>query len=1366
MSEELIDKIIDRKAIDGEKDYFISTIKEMADTIKAWNTSVNNVSLTKNIKDFNIETEKTAVLEKAAADGVRQFNAIVAQQEALLKSSKTTLLQVAGSLETNIKQNIELKNELKSVQNELKSLQKEASKTGSIQDDYTEKIKELAKQEQLLKQQVSESTQTVKSQAKEIIAAEGSYDDLNAKLGQLRNAYRQLSEEERNGEVGQSLLKSIPELDAKLKSIDASMGNFQRNVGNYAGALQKPFNDLQIELQRINTQLSTTAKTDPNFKKLQADANLLDGVIKGLDKTFTSSTAELKAFEKAGKTLGATFGVASTTFQQFAEEVGSRKDDLKDAQDAINFRASDTKNLDAIISGVQGITGAYGAWESATVLLAGDNKELQESMAKLQAILTLVTSIQAVANSLQSESAAVQGLLSAKTWLLNAALSIQGKLKEENIAITQANNVSLGSEIVTLETLTVAETANTVATEANVFAQGEQAVAAGAATSAMAAETVAATSATTAITGLNTALLASGIGAAIVAIGIAIYAVVTKIQDWNAANESVIKSNEDLSKSTLDLINAVKAYDEVRTAADKRRLDAIAAIAEKDKAAGVTAAKSLAIDANVAAQKKKLYDDELKRKNVTPETFKKQEDEVKALADIVRLAEKQKQDYIAKTTSIADKDYDKKIEQFDKSIEKRKSELAPQKAILDAITENYKGSIDEQNKIDLIATQTKKLNADELREYTKESATLTANEIIDANSRVLANELSTQQQRLAAIKSTAEQQKIIAKAENTAIQNDPTISPDKKKVAAQKLANELNKIDIDAKRTLFLEKQNWNNRELKAEIDFYKLKVDYLQKNYSEIIAIEGIGINKRLTANNQLQDALIDLENKTYEYELKILKQKAAAKGEIELLEANHTAKLVEIKAAGSKRTQDIILSDKEYQKRLLEEGYQDIVNSYAKQQAANDAAHNKEVIAINTLFQTKQINKKEFDKRVENAEFEHQKKMLQLQVDAAKKTIDTYGDTEKAYNESLKVQKDAREKLSKANTDESIKDAQRQLEQANKDVELAKSTNDKVLAAKKELSNAELALEELKTKKTIENEDKKRAKLLETLGYVKQVVDALASTVGAIITGNIERQKQAIGEQINELDKQKEAAIAAANAEAISQEEKAAKIAIINANAQAKKEALERRQRELDNKKAKADRAMQIFTIIGNTAMAVTSALAQSPPNIPLSIVAGIVGAAQLAATLATPIPKYAKGTDNHIGGAAIVGDGGVKEVVAMPSGETFITPDKPTLLNLPTGTKVYPSINDFQAKLNDVSLNLSLQNGLKTIDTKMFETAYLKAVENKLMQTNNKLDSVVNAINNIAGVTVNNTWAGTQTKIKRGVSVENWVNDFVKA
>ncbi|USK61342.1 hypothetical protein [Peribacillus asahii] len=53
----------------------------------------------------------------------------------------------------------------------------------------------------------------------------------------------------------------------------------------------------------------------------------------------------------------------------------------------------------------------------------------------------------------------------------------------------------------------------------------------------------------------------------------------------------------------------------------------------------------------------------------------------------------------------------------------------------------------------------------------------------------------------------------------------------------------------------------------------------------------------------------------------------------------------------------------------------------------------------------------------------------------------------------------------------------------------------------------------------------------------------------------------------------------------------------------------------------------------------------------------------------------PKYAKGTNFHPGGPAILGDGGGPELYRTPSGHVGLSPGRDTLMNLPRGTEVLP-------------------------------------------------------------------------------------------
>lgn len=145
------------------------------------------------------------------------------------------------------------------------------------------------------------------------------------------------------------------------------------------------------------------------------------------------------------------------------------------------------------------------------------------------------------------------------------------------------------------------------------------------------------------------------------------------------------------------------------------------------------------------------------------------------------------------------------------------------------------------------------------------------------------------------------------------------------------------------------------------------------------------------------------------------------------------------------------------------------------------------------------------------------------------------------------------------------------------------------------------------------------------------------------------------------------------------ITEEEGEARKRAAEAQTARKNEELEKKKQALKQKQAVWDKANSVAQAGIATALAIINALKMTPfpVGIAMAAIAGAMGAVQIATILATPIPKYAKGTDRHKGGPAIVGDGGVPELVIF-GGKSWITPDTPTIVDLPAGAVVKPGID----------------------------------------------------------------------------------------
>lgn len=198
-------------------------------------------------------------------------------------------------------------------------------------------------------------------------------------------------------------------------------------------------------------------------------------------------------------------------------------------------------------------------------------------------------------------------------------------------------------------------------------------------------------------------------------------------------------------------------------------------------------------------------------------------------------------------------------------------------------------------------------------------------------------------------------------------------------------------------------------------------------------------------------------------------------------------------------------------------------------------------------------------------------------------------------------------------------------------------------------------------------------KGKLSFVLSSFAKIQDGITSIMTDIYDARIKRveEEQEANEKSGEEEIERIEKLAEKGA--ITTEEAEERKRVAEKKTAAKNKELEKKKEALQQKQAKWEKANAISQSIIATALAVSRAL----PNMVLAALVGALGAAQLATIIAQPIPKYAKGTDNHPGGLAIVGDGGKHEAVVTDRG-AYITPNVPTLIDLPRRAKVIPDVD----------------------------------------------------------------------------------------
>lgn len=147
------------------------------------------------------------------------------------------------------------------------------------------------------------------------------------------------------------------------------------------------------------------------------------------------------------------------------------------------------------------------------------------------------------------------------------------------------------------------------------------------------------------------------------------------------------------------------------------------------------------------------------------------------------------------------------------------------------------------------------------------------------------------------------------------------------------------------------------------------------------------------------------------------------------------------------------------------------------------------------------------------------------------------------------------------------------------------------------------------------------------------------------------------------------------------------------------------ERQRSEILAKQARQEKANAIFSAIVNTAVAVSAALSQiGRGGLVLAGIAGALGAAQIAAIAAQPIPQFAKGTKGKKkapAGFAWVGEEG-PELMQMKGGEKVITAhDSEKLMKLLGGYGIPVQFNNPVERILSASVRQPKNGKDKGID-----------------------------------------------------------------
>lgn len=177
-----------------------------------------------------------------------------------------------------------------------------------------------------------------------------SYNELVHTMAALKEEWRATTDVARRAELGEQ----IEQVNAQLKGMDASVGNFQRNVGNYSSALEGLEKGFLATAGGAGSVINPVKNVTTGFKALSATpvigilgllANVLSKVIENLNSSeenanrMSIALAPLKAgttaLTKVFQFLGEKLADVAEWFNKVLDKFGLISDEMKEEQEIV-----------------------------------------------------------------------------------------------------------------------------------------------------------------------------------------------------------------------------------------------------------------------------------------------------------------------------------------------------------------------------------------------------------------------------------------------------------------------------------------------------------------------------------------------------------------------------------------------------------------------------------------------------------------------------------------------------------------------------------------------------------------------------------------------------------------------------------------------------------------------------------------------------------------------------------------------------------------------------------------------------------------------------------------------------------------------
>lgn len=306
---------------------------------------------------------------------------------------------------------------LKDLRQEVKDLRTQLENTAIGSEEFGDTLSELTRKQQ-------ELTNVTKSG---IAAQKGSYNDLVNQMAILKAQWRSTADEAERAALGEQ----INDINNQLKQLDGTIGNHQRNVGNYKG-----------ELKALKEQMMTLEEGTEEYAAACARAAEISQKMQDVNEFVAQSAQDLG--DQLGNVVGVAGGMvgAFQTVQATLNLVGVESESVGKALQTM-------QNLMAITQGLTAIEGAIDKYKRLNETIKGLTivQKLFGTQSKANAVASAADAAASTADATaKGAQAAATTTATTAQWSLNAAMAAN-PLGAILIAITAVITalISLGS---------------------------------------------------------------------------------------------------------------------------------------------------------------------------------------------------------------------------------------------------------------------------------------------------------------------------------------------------------------------------------------------------------------------------------------------------------------------------------------------------------------------------------------------------------------------------------------------------------------------------------------------------------------------------------------------------------------------------------------------------------------------------------------------------------------------------------------------------------------------------------------------------------------------------------------------------------